>query len=202
MVCRGMLLMLQRAGQITLPPVSYVPHNRWQPEHDRFRCRLTPRLWKTRCATSCRWSSSRLGGPRESPLFDSLMEEYHYLGYEQPSGRTVEVSGVGARPAGGLCGMVERTATYWCARPLHRRNAEARRSNIRFIAYSTRFLVLPWVRVEHLASPILGRMVARVSEEWQRIYGHPIYFLETFADPEQCASDQRHAIGRIDPCVG
>jgi hypothetical protein len=27
MVCRGMLLMLERAGQITLPPVSYVRHN-------------------------------------------------------------------------------------------------------------------------------------------------------------------------------
>jgi hypothetical protein len=27
MVCRGMLLMLERSGQITLPPVSYVRHN-------------------------------------------------------------------------------------------------------------------------------------------------------------------------------
>ena len=27
MVCRSMLLMLDRAGQITLPPVSYVRHN-------------------------------------------------------------------------------------------------------------------------------------------------------------------------------
>lgn len=34
--------------------------------------------------------------------------------------------------------------------------------------------------VEHLASHILGRMAARVSEDWQRMYGHPLYFLETF----------------------
>ena len=27
MVCRGMLLMLDRAGQIELPPVKFVPHN-------------------------------------------------------------------------------------------------------------------------------------------------------------------------------
>jgi hypothetical protein len=27
MVCRGLLLMLERAGQITLPPISYVRHN-------------------------------------------------------------------------------------------------------------------------------------------------------------------------------
>ena len=64
-------------------------------------------------------------------------------------------------------------------------DAAARRSRIRFIAYNTRFLILPWVRVEHLASHILGRMAARISEDWQKLYGHPIYFLETFVDPER-----------------
>jgi len=64
-------------------------------------------------------------------------------------------------------------------------NPPARRRNIRFIAYNTRFLILPWVRVDHLASHILGRMAARISDDWQRMYGHPIYFLETFVDPER-----------------
>ena len=41
------------------------------------------------------------------------------------------------------------------------------------------------IRVEHLASHILGRMAARISDDWQRMYGHPIYFLETFVDPER-----------------
>ncbi len=50
------------------------------------------------------------------------------------------------------------------------------------IACNTRFLILPWVRVDHLASHILGRMAARISDDWQRMYGHPIYFLETFVD--------------------
>jgi hypothetical protein len=40
MVCRGMLLMLDRAGQIALPPVSYVRHNplanRVRPESARI----------------------------------------------------------------------------------------------------------------------------------------------------------------------
>ena len=64
-------------------------------------------------------------------------------------------------------------------------SAEARRRNVRFLAYNTRFLILPWVKVEHLASHILGRMALRISADWQRIYGHPIYFLETFVDPER-----------------
>jgi hypothetical protein len=28
-------------------------------------------------------------------------------------------------------------------------------------------------------------MAARISDDWQQMYGHPIYFLETFIDPER-----------------
>ncbi|MCX6629190.1 MAG: DUF4338 domain-containing protein, partial [Candidatus Solibacter sp.] len=38
----------------------------------------------------------------------------------------------------------------------------------------------PWVTIPHLASHILGRMARQISQDWERIYGHPIYFLETF----------------------
>jgi hypothetical protein len=62
---------------------------------------------------------------------------------------------------------------------------EARRRNLRFLAYNSRFLILPWVRVEHLASHLLSRMAARISADWEHSYGHPIYFLETFVDPER-----------------
>ena len=60
---------------------------------------------------------------------------------------------------------------------------EVRRQNISSIAYNTRFLILPWVEVEHLASHLLGRMTRMLSQEWQTVYGHPVYFAETFIDP-------------------
>ena len=60
---------------------------------------------------------------------------------------------------------------------------EARRRNIRFIAYNTRFLILPWMRIPHLASHILGRMARMLSRDWERLYSHPVYFAETFIDP-------------------
>jgi hypothetical protein len=121
----------------------------------------------------------------QEPLFNSLMEEHHYLGYEQPVGEHLKylVSAQG-RPVACLA---------WSSAPRHLGSrdryigwdAAARRGKIRFIAYNTRFLILPWVRVEHLASHILGRMAARISADWQQMYGHPIYFLETFVDPER-----------------
>jgi len=39
------------------------------------------------------------------------------------------------------------------------------------------------VRVPHLASHILGRMAAVLSQDWEQLYGHPVYFAETFIDP-------------------
>ncbi|GAC1428947.1 MAG: hypothetical protein NVSMB62_26720 [Acidobacteriaceae bacterium] len=59
---------------------------------------------------------------------------------------------------------------------------EVRERNVHLLAYNTRFLILPWVQVEHLASHILGRMAKLVPQDWQRIYAHPIYWLETFVD--------------------
>jgi hypothetical protein len=185
MVCRSMLLMLERASQITLPPVSYVRHN-------PLACRVRPspvlidttpvehRLHNLR---PLRFEQVRRTA--EEPLFNGLMEEHHYLGYEQPVGEHLKyLVWAQGRPIACMA---------WSSAPRHIGsrdryigwNQEARRRNIRFIAYNTRFLILPWVRVEHLASHILGRLATRISEDWQQMYGHPIYFLETFVDPQR-----------------
>src|ERR1039458_3938976 len=50
---------------------------------------------------------------------------------------------------------------------------------------TSRFPILPWVAVPHLASHILSRIAQRLSQDWERAYGYPIYFLETFVDPER-----------------
>lgn len=60
-----------------------------------------------------------------------------------------------------------------------------RKRNIRFVVYNSRYLILPWVRVPHLASHLLGWVAREVSGEWERAYGHPVYLLETFVDPSR-----------------
>ena len=183
MVCRGLLLMLERAGQIALPPVSYVRHN---PLASRARpgpagINATP--IEDQLGTLQPLEFEQVRRTAQEPLFNGLMEEHHYLGYEQPVGEHLKyLVWAQGRPVACLA---------WSSAPRHLGSrdlyigwsAEARRRNIRFLAYNTRFLILPWVRVAHLASHILGRMAARISDDWQRMYGHPIYFLETFVDP-------------------
>jgi hypothetical protein len=44
---------------------------------------------------------------------------------------------------------------------------------------------LPWVRVPYLASHLLARTARVISEDWQQLYHHPIYLLETFIDPDR-----------------
>jgi hypothetical protein len=62
-------------------------------------------------------------------------------------------------------------------------SVEAKRRNRHLLAYNSRFLIPPWVEVPHLASHVLGRMARLLPVDWRRIYGHPVYFLETFVDP-------------------
>jgi hypothetical protein len=51
---------------------------------------------------------------------------------------------------------------------------EQRRRQLHLITNNTRFLILPWVGVRHLASYLLGQITARLSADWQQKYGHPI----------------------------
>ena len=185
MICRGLLLMLDRAGQITLPPVAYVRHNPLA-----ARARPAPALIDStpiagRLADLQPLEFAQVRRTGDERLFNSLMEEHHYLRYEQPVGEHLKymVSAAG-RPLACLA---------WSSAPRHLRSrdryigwsGEARRRNIRLIAYNTRFLILPWVEVPNLASYILSRMASRLSDDWERVYGHPIYFLETFVDPQR-----------------
>ena len=185
MVCRGMLLMLHRAGHIELPPVKFVPHN---PLATRARpakalIDTTPMEISLRQIQPLEFAQVRRS--EDESLFNSLMEEHHYLGYEQPVGEHLKyLVWANGRPV---------ACVAWSSAPRHIGardryigwDQQARRRNIRFLAYNTRFLILPWVKVPHLASHILGRMAARLSADWEQIYEHPIYFLETFVDSER-----------------
>ena len=183
MVCRGLLLMLDRAGHIELPTVKFVPHN---PFVERARPEPMPVDATPILAPLAELRPVQIEQVRRTDherLFNSLMEQHHYLAYEQPVGEHLKfLVWAQGRPIACLA---------WSSAPRHLGSrdryigwsAEARRRNIRFLAYNTRYLILPWVRVPHLASHILGRMASQLSPEWERMYDHPVYFAETFIDP-------------------
>jgi hypothetical protein len=187
MVCRGMMLMLHRQGLIELPPVRQVSRN-FLVQRDKPAAVIIDQ-------TPLSMSFAELGPLQirqvrrtpEEALFNSLLQQHHYLGYSQPVGEHLKYL-VFARGRPIAC-------VAWSSAPRHLGSrdrfigweAKARLANIRLLAYNTRFLILPWVRVAHLASHILGCMARRLSADWQQLYAHPIYFVETFIDPQRFA---------------
>ena len=62
---------------------------------------------------------------------------------------------------------------------------ETRQRNVNLITNNTRFLVLPWIQVRHLASHILAQVSRRISSDWLKKYGHGIELLETFVERDR-----------------
>ena len=183
MVCRGLMLQMHRAGIIELPPVRQAMFN---PLAVRRRPKpvsvdTEPLAGGLKQIQPLEFRQVRR--TKQERVFNGLIEQYHYLGYTQPVGEHLKylVYALG-RPIAALA---------WSSAPRHLGprdrfigwSAQQRRQNIRFLAYNSRFLILPWVTVPRLASHILGRMARMLSDHWNQLYGHPVYFLETFIDP-------------------
>ena len=182
MVARGLMLALARAGHIELPAVKWRPPNplsvRARP--GSIEVQRAPISGKLPELGELVFHQVRRTGKERA--FNGLLESHHYLGYSQPVGEQLKfMVYAGERP-------VALFAWSSAARHLSPRDRylgwhpQVRQRNIRFLAYNTRFLVLPWVQVPHLASHLLSRMTRMLSAEWEKVYSHPVYFAETFVD--------------------
>jgi len=185
MVCRGLMLHLARAGQIELPPirvriVNPLVHRK---KPSRIEIDQTPIEGKVSDIGHIEFRQVRR--TEEESLFNSLIEEHHYLGYCQPVGEQLKyIVFVKERPIACLA---------WSSAPRHIGDRDrfigwtkqVQEKHLSLIAVNTRFLILPWVRVSCLASHILGKMVKILPVDWERLYHHPLYYLETFVDQER-----------------
>jgi len=185
MICRGLLLQLEARGFIELPPRKQHPPNPLlrDPRPEPVELDQTP--------MECELSDLRpiellqVRGTAFQKLYRSLIDQYHYLGYRRPVGEHLEYLALAQGRVVASLG--------WCSAPRHIGcrdryigwNKEQRQRNLSLILVNTRFLILPWVFVPRLASHLLGLNVRRISQDWQKVYGHEVVWLETFVDPER-----------------
>ncbi len=181
MVCRGLLLLLERQGHIVLPPRKRVPRNslrRKPPE--RVIVDESPIE-----ASLKRLAPITLKQVRRRPLeklFNGLIAQYHYLRYTRPVGEHLKyLAFSGDRPVGCLA-FSSAAYQLGCRDRFIGWRPEARKENLHLLAYNTRFLVLPWIRTPHLASYLLAKCARILPADWRSLYHHPIYWLETFVD--------------------
>ena len=184
MVARSLMLELHRAGHIALPPPRQRPPN--NATRHRAPVAALPFWQKPR---ACRLSQlgeleiRQVRRTSQEALFGSLMQAHHYLAYTQPVGEHLKYL-VLAQGEPIACLAFGSAPRHLAARDKFIGwPPSVRKGHLHLIAYNTRFLILPWIKVPHLASHLLGRVARRISRDWQSLYAHPIHLLETFIDP-------------------
>jgi len=182
-VCRSLLLRLHRAGHIQLPP----PRTR-----NNYRAGRHPPSAGVAidCTPVCASLAElqpllfrQVRRTKDEPLFRALLHQHHELGYTQPVGEHLKYLVYAADRVVAALAWSSAAHGLSCRDHFIGWSLEAKRNNRHLLVYNSRFLVPPWVQVPHLASHVLGRMARRLPRDWQQLYGHPVYFLETFVDP-------------------
>jgi len=200
MACRSFLLKLEKQGYLRLPPrlCSYRKVRKSLP------CPFVPHkttliAGKLNCLTPLRIEMVKdkdlLG------LFKCLLSRYHYLGFSRTVGENLKYLIFDREDNPVVCLLFGSAAWKTLPRDNFIGWDEARRkANLHLLTNNMRFLILPWVKVPHLASHILGRVARRISSDWINRYSHPIYMLETFVEKERFRGTCYQAANWI--CVG
>jgi hypothetical protein len=119
---------------------------------------------------------------QDNYLWDYLVHHYHYLGLPKLVGEHLRYL---VTINGQVVACLSWASAAWKVKARDQFigwDETIKRRNLHLIANNTRFLIPDWVRVKHLASRVLALNLRRLSADWQRIYGHPIYLAETFVD--------------------
>ncbi len=201
MAARSLLLKLEQRGWVRLPPRRMASPNRhrWGP--------LRTQSWDPRPVEGSLEQLQPLAlrevsqDPAARAELRCALAHFHYLGYRPPVGENLQYE---LRDSTGrlLAALVFGAAAWQCAARDQwiGWNAAQRQQGLAFLANNGRFLLLPWVRVRHLASWLLGQVTGRIAPDWQRKYGHPIWLLETFVERGRFAATSYRAAHWL--CVG
>lgn len=129
-----------------------------------------------------------VGSTEDAQLFRGLLQQHHYLGYSGTVGENLQYLLHDRQDR--LLGCMLYGAAAWRVADRDRFigwDEADRKRYLSRIANNMRFLILPWVRVPHLASHLLAVTRRCISTDWQEKYGHPILLLETFVEQRRFA---------------
>ena len=130
----------------------------------------------------------RIDQPAERQLFEQYIHRYHYLGYRVPYGAQLRYFVRSAQAPHPLLACLLFTSAAWRMAPRDRYlgwSEAARTQNLGRIVNNSRFLILPWVKISHLASHILSRAARQLRLDWGDRYGVDPVLLETLVDRER-----------------
>lgn len=194
MAARSLLGKLQARGLIELPPRRQRPSN-------RMLCRQLPaQHWDLRPIQGTLRELGPLSlqevstDPGERARFAAALAQFHYLGWRGAVGENLQYTLSDA--SGRLLACLLFGSAAWKCRARDQFigwTPQQRQQRLHLVTNNSRFLILPWVKVPHLASWILGQVLRRLSRDWEQKYGHGIVLVESFVDRERFAGTSYRA---------
>ena len=184
--CRVLLLELERRGEIHLPPrmketfrfPRKAPSNVVSYDTDELK------------GTISDFGSLTIQMVRRSPeeaLWDHMVDKYHYLARPWIVGSYLKyIAYLESRPVACL-GWGSAAWKVACRDCMIGWGPSTREKNLHKVVNNVRFVILPWVRIEHLASKVLAANIKILRRDWQNFYNSQVVLLETFVDTERFA---------------
>ena len=182
MSCRVALKKLEEKGRIVLPSARILDFSRTKERGDLEG--MAPALTGSLPELG---EISLVGVPHGdkalSRIWNTMMERYHYLGKGPLCGAQIRYLVQSSRT--GYVGALSFSSAAW---KVAVRDAwigwspDRRVKALSRVVNNSRFLILPHVRVPHLASHILGKAVRMVSGDWEATTGERPLLLETFVE--------------------
>jgi len=179
--CRDMLRILDRDGLITLPPANIPYHLNASRDTKHLPHDTTPISGELNQFQPIHISP--VEDETSLVFFKSWIDQHHYLAYGRTVGENMKYL-VRSRDGWPLACLLFGSAAWSCRdRDAYIGwNRPQRRDGLPFVTNNTRFLIPDWIHIPHLASHVLSQIARRISTDWQRKYGHPIFLLETFVE--------------------
>ena len=205
MACRTLLLKLQARGLLQLPARQRASVNGSRNRNPTIVAHDTSPLEVPLPELRPLSVEPISSGSSQARLFQFLLHRYHYLSHHNCVGENLKYL-VYDRHGRPLACLLFGSAAWKCS-PRDRFigwNDGLRQKGLRFLTNNTRFLILPWVRVAHLASHMLSLITHRLSRDWQQKYAHPIHLVETFVESQRFAGTCYQAAGwiQVGPTTG
>ena len=180
--CRLLLERLQHDGFLTLPPLR--PSGRRGPRPVSTDLDTPPTVHATIAELEpLRLSLVDASGSR---LWRQFIEQFHYLGWRVPFGAHLRYFVKSGNDQILACLLWTSPAWKIAARDQWIGwNGQQRARNLQYIVNNGRFLILPSVHVQGLASTILARSARQLPHDWRQHYGYTPLLLETLVDAER-----------------
>lgn len=185
---RELLEMLEASGQIELPAAS----SRGRPRGSKTKIPLSTsgqeqtELRAQLCAVEpvklCLVETAE-----QRRQWRELVERYHPEGCSVPVGAHLRYLVEICCPSPQIVGCLQLSSPAWKMKARDKFigwSPEGHRSNLQKVVNNSRFLLMPWVHVEHLASRVLGQMARQFPGDWERAYGIRPLLLETVVSAE------------------